>query len=228
MDVRIQFLGTSDFAQVVLEKLKKRFTIVDSNPDLIVVASYGKILPKEQIETPKYGALNVHPSLLPKYRGPSPLQAAILNGDRVSGVTILKLDEQMDHGPILAKKEVELSEDETFDSWSKKGFEIGAEMLVDLIPDYISGKLSPTSQDDTQATYCKLVKKEDGYFEIDKVPENLDRMIRAYYPWPGAWTKWNGKVVKFLPGGQVQMEGKKATDLKSFLNGYPDFPIKEL
>lgn len=210
--------------QELVEELKKL------QPDLFVVAAYGKLLPSQVIEIPQYGSLNIHPSLLPKYRGPSPIQSAILNGDQVSGVSILVVDEKMDHGPVISTKEISISDIDTFDSLSKKLFEEGAKILVEIIPNFISRKIKPVEQNHQKATFTKMVTKEDGYFDINNPPssEQLDKMIRAFYPWPNVWTKWNEKVVKFYPEGLVQMEGKKPIKLEDFLRGYPNFPIKKL
>lgn len=206
-------------------------------PDLIVVAAYGKIIPQAILDIPKYGALNIHPSALPKYRGPSPIQAAILNGDKESAMTVIKMDQEMDHGPIISTKEIILSDQDTFGSLSKKMFEEAVALLVKIIPDFVAGKIKPVAQNHAMATFCATIKKEDGYFEITNPPsaEELDRMIRAYYPWPNAWTRWsfdstqdkNGKIVKFYPGGLVQMEGKKPVKLADFLHGYPAFPLRD-
>jgi methionyl-tRNA formyltransferase len=247
-DPKIIFFGSPALVSDVLEILKKNFDVVayipdkdsynnqnvDSlkklDPDLFIVAAFGKIIPQKVLDIPKFGAINIHPSLLPKYRGATPVQAAILNGERVSGVSIIKMDAEMDHGPILAQKGIEILSDDTSASFYQRAFEKGANLLVKIIPDFLEGKLELMPQDHSQSSFCKLITKENGYFDINNPPshEILDRMIRAYYPWPNVWTKWNGKIVKFLPGQQVQMEGKKATDLKSFLNGYSDFPIKEI
>jgi methionyl-tRNA formyltransferase len=199
-------------------------------PDLFVVSAYGKIIPQEVLDIPKFGTLNIHPSLLPKYRGTSPLQTALLSGDKVSGITIMELDNLMDHGPIIYQEKIEISHEDTSESLHTKFFQTGANLLINLIPDYINGLIKPKKQNHNQATFTQIIKKEDGYFEIDNPPpkEKLDQMIRAFYPWPNAWTKWQGKVIKFLPGGLVQMEGKKVISLKEFLNGYKDFPIKTL
>lgn len=220
------------------EKLNDQFIqqLKQIRPDLIVVAAYGKIIPKAILDIPKYGSLNVHPSLLPKYRGASPIQAAILNGEVETGVTIIQMDQNLDHGPIVSTRKVILSDQDTFESLSKKMFIIGADELVKIIPEYISGKVKLTVQDHAIASYCTMIKKEEGYFDINKVPtsKKLDRMIRAYYPWPGVWTRFpqgssgQARIVKFLPTGLVQMEGKKAIPFKDFLNGYPDFPQKNL
>jgi methionyl-tRNA formyltransferase len=172
--------------------------------------------------------------LLPKFRGPSPVPATILSGDKTTGVTIIKMDEQMDHGPIVFTKEISLSGQEDFIELINKLFQLGGELIVEIIPDFIVGKISLKEQDHEKATYCKMMKKEDGYFDINNPPspEILDRMIRAYTPWPGVWTKWNlngkEKMVKFLPRNLMQMEGKKILPRKDFLNGYPNFPLKNL
>ena len=218
------------------EKLDEKFIkeIKKLTPNLIVVSSYGKIIPQEILDIPKYGALNVHPSLLPKYRGASPVPAAILHGDTKTGVTIIKMDEKMDHGPLLITKSFSLTGKEILPELINKLFQLGAELLVQIIPNYIDGKIKPIGQNHAMASFCQLIKREDGYFDINNPPskEILDRMIRAYYPWPGVWTlfrqgsRGQAKIVKFLPGGLLQMEGKKPISFKDFLNGYPNFPIK--
>ncbi len=228
--MKIAFLGTPPFVQPIKQELSKHFTLVDSleEADLAVVAAYGHILSKKELNTPKFGCINVHPSLLPRYRGPSPIQQAILSGDKETGVSIIKMDEEIDHGPIIYQDTLELSNIDNFDTLSKKMFQQSAEILPKIIEDFVAGKIKPVKQDHLKATYCERLTRESGYFDINKPPspEILDRIIRAYFPWPGVWTKWNGKIVKFLPNKMMQMEGKKAISLKDFLNGYPDFPIK--
>lgn len=226
--MKIVFLGTPDFVQPIKDTLSRHFTLVDSlqDADLAVVAAYGKILLKEELNSPKYGCINVHPSLLPKYRGPSPIQQAILNGDKVSGVTIIKMDEEVDHGPVIYQERIELSEYDNFDILSKKMFLRAAEVLPEIINDFTAGKIKPVDQNHKKASFCNILTRESGYFKIDKMPESLDRMIRAYYPWPGVWTKWKDKIVKLYPEGKIQIEGKKVMPLPEFLNGYPDFPLK--
>lgn len=237
--MKIIFLGTPSFVQPIKEMLAKQFTLVDSldKADLIVVAAYGRILSKEELDSPKYGSINVHPSLLPKYRGSSPIQAAILNGDKVSGITIIKMDNRIDHGPIIYQEQIALSNRDNFDTLSKKMFLRASEVLPGIIKDFTAGKINPIEQNRKEVSFCDRLIRESGYFEIINLPsaENLDRMIRAYYPWPGVWTKWNpstsggqAKIVKFYPEGKIQMEGKKVIPLQEFLNGYPDFPIKSL
>lgn len=196
--------------------------------DFFIVEDYGLIIPSSILKIPKILPLNIHHSLLPKYRGPSPVPSAILAGDDKTGVTVIKVEENVDSGDILAQEEYLMTGEETTDLLLKELNIKGANLLVSILDDLVQGKIKSTPQDESKVTSTRKFTKEDGFFEIDNPPvaEKLNKMIRAFYPWPGAWTKWNGKIVKFLPEGNVQMEGKKATDFKSFLNGYPDFPLK--
>lgn len=208
--------------------------------DLNIVAAFGKIIPSRILALPKRGNVNIHGSILPKYRGASPIQSAILNQDTTTGVTTALMDEQMDHGPILSTREIKIEPDETFESLESKMANVGSELLLETLPKYLSGSLKPKGQNHHKATYCALIKKEDGYFDLGNPPskEALDAKIRAYYPWPNVWTRWSpsakasgdekGKIVKFYPGGKVQMEGKKVAQLSDFLRGYPNFTVKSL
>ncbi|MBI2021406.1 methionyl-tRNA formyltransferase [Candidatus Daviesbacteria bacterium] len=222
------------------ERLDQDFadSIKSLEPDLFVVAAYGKIIPQVVLDLPKLGTINLHPSLLPKFRGPSPLQTAILEGEKETGMSYMLLDENMDHGPILYQKSLDIDSGDNYQTLGNKIFQQASQDITQIIKDYILGKLKSTAQNHAIATFCDKVTKEDGYFEINNLPtgkqalqeflEKLDRMIRAYYPWPTAWTKWNGKIVKLLPEGKVQIEGKAPVSLKEFLNGYQNFPIKQL
>lgn len=221
------FFGTPEFATIILEKLiesgyklaavfrdpKESVSVLiekikDLKPDLAIIAAYGKILPKEILEIPRLGFINVHPSLLPKYRGASPIQSAILNGETETGVTIMKIDEEMDHGPILANYKLQITNYKiTYLELSQKLAELGAELLIKTIPDYVSGKIKPVPQDHSKATYTKLIKKEDGKIDWSKSADEIERMTRAYYPWPTAWTLWQqvtsnkkqvGKIIKII------------------------------
>ncbi|MDP3974202.1 MAG: methionyl-tRNA formyltransferase [Candidatus Daviesbacteria bacterium] len=227
--LKVAFLGTPLFVQPIKKELAKYFTSAESlnEADLAVVAAYGKILTKDELETPKFGCINVHPSLLPKYRGPSPIQQTILNGDKVTGITIIKMDDRVDHGPIIYQEQLELADIDNFATLSKKVFQRSAEILPKIIEDFSTGRIKTIPQNHNQATYCDKLTRESGYFAIDHPPstDKLEKMIRAYYPWPGVWTKWNGKIVKFLPEDRIQMEGKRPISKKDFLNGYPNFPM---
>lgn len=160
-----------------------------SKTDLFVVASYGQILSKEILAIPKFGALNAHPSLLPTYRGSSPVQAAILNGDEVAGVTIMLMDEKVDHGPVLAQKQYaesikSMSYLELHDALAQ----LGGELLVETIPQWLDGKVVPQPQDHSKATFTKRIKKEHGRIDWAKPAEYIERQVRAFQPWPGAYT----------------------------------------
>ena len=148
--------------------------------DLFIVASYGKIIPKSILDIPKFGALNVHPSLLPKFRGPSPIQSFILSGEKKTGVTIILMDEQVDHGPILAKQELEFSKINAKELEEKLA-ELGGEILVDVIPKWINSEIKPQEQDHNQATFTKKINKEDGFVDLEKDnPELIDRNFHAF------------------------------------------------
>lgn len=206
-------------------------------PDLCVVVAYGKIIPQKYLEFPKYGFINIHPSLLPKYRGPSPVQTAIMNGDEETGVSLIKLDEQMDHGPILAVQKYMIDE-EAYCPEIKNGLaEAGAQILLDVIPEIISGKIKSETQDDTKATYCKILNREDGKIDWSQPPEKIYNLIRALSDEPGTWTTWKGRVLNIKKASikddqlvleSVQLEGKKETPFTDFLRGYPDFKITDL
>ena len=203
--------------------------------DLYVVAPYGKIIPQSILDIPKNGALNIHPSLLPKYRGPSPIQTALLHGNEKTGVSIIKMDAKMDHGPIVSQWETAISPNDTFESLHNSLFQDVADRLPAIISDFINGKITPIEQDEAGVSFCKMITRESGYFDSTNPPspEELDKMIRAYYPWPTAWTKVRIKnneerIMKLLQGKRVQMEGKNVMEMKDFLNGYPELtPLLE-
>ena len=165
-------------------------------PDLIVVVAYGFILPQELLEIPKLGAINVHASLLPKYRGASPIQTAILNNEQETGVTIMLINEKMDEGDILAQVKIKIDTTETFTTLHDKFALLGANLLLEILPQYLGGQIKPQPQDDSQATYCQLITKEMGKINWRKSAQEIDRQIRAFTPWPGAFTFWNGKQLK--------------------------------
>jgi len=147
---------------------------------------------------PKYGIINVHASLLPKYRGASPIQSAILNGDEQTGVTIMILDEQMDHGPILSQKKVKILSHDDFATLHDKLADLGAKLLIDTLPKYLGGQLQGKKQKDAEATYCQLIKKEDGKIDWHKSAKEIECQIRAFTPWPGAFTNWEGSNLKII------------------------------
>jgi len=160
--------------------------------ELYIVAAYGKIIPKEILNLPRYGILNIHPSLLPRWRGPSPIQYTILHGDTETGVTIIKMDEWMDHGPAIAASSFQISDSSksTYKELHDKLAKLGSELLIDILPKWLKGEITPMPQDDLKATYSKILKKEDGRIKWDRPAEEIERTIRAFNPWPGTWTIW--------------------------------------
>jgi methionyl-tRNA formyltransferase len=178
--------------------------IADLEPDVIVVAAYGLILPQSVLDIPPHGCLNIHASLLPKYRGPAPIPAAILAGDGETGVTIMLMDAGMDTGPIIAQRRTPIHPDDTTASLSARLAELGAELLLEVLPGWLSGELTPQPQDDAQATYCGLIRKEDGGIDWTQPAEFIARQVRAYNPWPGAFTFWRGQRLKVLRARPVE------------------------
>ncbi len=184
------------------EELKQLLT--DLNPDVFIVAAYGQIISKDLLAIPKQGAINVHGSILPFHRGASPIQSAILHGDEVSGISIMQMDEKMDHGPVYFIKHVPISPADTYQSLHAKLAQEGADTLTKCLPDILKGKLKPLEQDHEQATYTKLISKEDAKIDWKKTAAQIDRQIRAYYDKPIAWTKFeDGPRIKILQANLV-------------------------
>jgi methionyl-tRNA formyltransferase len=167
-------------------------------PDAGVVAAYGEILRKQVLAIPPLGYLNIHPSLLPRHRGPTPVQAAILAGDAKSGVTVMLLEAKMDSGPILAQQSVPLPPDARAGPMTEDLFRLGSALLLEALAQYAAGTLAPVPQDDSQATYTKLLKKEDGAIDWASSAIQIERMTRAYDPWPSAQTTWRGQPFKIV------------------------------
>lgn len=170
------------------------------NPDLFVVVAYGQILPKRILEIPKYGAINLHASLLPKYRGASPIAWAIMNGEKFTGVTTILMDEGMDTGDILLQQNIQIMEDDTSETLSHRLAEIGSKLLKETIKRMKDRSIKPIPQDHSKASYAPLLKKEDGKIDWQKRAEEIDRQVRAFNPWPGAFTYFNGKILKIYKG----------------------------
>ncbi|MBI3985007.1 MAG: hypothetical protein HY344_03655 [Candidatus Levybacteria bacterium] len=206
--------------------------ILNKDFDLGIVADYGVYIPNDILTFYPKGILNIHPSILPKFRGPTPVQTAILSGETKTGVTIIKIDNKIDHGPILAQKEFQILKSETSQDLLKKLFQEGSILLKEVLPKYINGTVVPKIQDDSKATFTRIFVKDDGLINIDDILsfEKLEAMISAYFPWPGVWTKTsvgreNERIIKFLPNKKIQVEGKKEMSYKDFLNGYPDADV---
>lgn len=183
--------------------------LAEWQPDLITVAAFGQILPKSVLDLPAYGCLNVHASLLPRYRGAAPIPAVILNDEPVTGVTIMRMDEGLDTGPILAQAEIPLAPDDTTASLSEKLAVLGAQLLIETLPGWLGGQIQPQPQDEGQATYCHTLTKADGHLDWNRSAAYLDRQVRACAPWPGAYTSWQGQRLKVLRARATPASGQE-------------------
>ena len=220
--------------------------------DLFIVVAYGQILPQALLDLPRQGTINVHASLLPRWRGAAPIQAAIRAGDAESGVTIMLLDAGLDTGPLLSKRSLELMPDETGASLHDKLSLLGADLLLETIPAYLSGEIAPQAQDDSLATYAPQIKKSEGEIDWNMPALEIDRLVRAFTPWPGAFSHWAGKTLKIISGrpydgaakpgsvqqrdgelaigtgagfylaSELQLAGKKRLTARDFINGHGD------
>lgn len=228
---KIPYLSVQQFNNITIQQLQK------TNASVGILADFGLIIPNEILQIFPKGIINIHPSLLPKYRGPTPVQTAILNGEKVTGVSIIKLDEEIDHGPILNQQEEEILDSDTAETLYKRLFEKGSNLLSKILSNYLNGSLNPIAQNHKKSTFTKPLSRQDGYLDISNAMTavtKIDRMIRAYYPWPGVWTRLrlgSGgqakiKIVKLLPEKKIQVEGKKPMSYKDFLNGYPKIKQK--
>ncbi|MEZ4866636.1 MAG: methionyl-tRNA formyltransferase [Caldilineaceae bacterium] len=229
-------------------------------PDLLVVAAYGQILRQEVLDIPPHGAINVHASLLPAYRGASPITAALLDGLSTTGVSIMLMDAGMDTGAVLTQTTAAIEPTDTTATLSVRLAEVGAQALVETLPMWLTGALTPTPQSALPGvpTLCRLIKKEAGSIDWTQPATYIERMTRAYAPWPSAYTFWQGDVLKLwqaavrhgdAPAGKViatpegpavgtgadllllqtlQPAGKRQMDARSFLNGAPEFIGSEL
>ncbi len=238
--------------------------------DAYVVVSYGKILPGKLLDIPRFGGVNVHASLLPRYRGASPINAAIAAGEKETGNSIMRMDAKMDEGPILAVQRLPIDDEDTTASLAAKLSRAASMLIGPTLKGYFEGTLVPEPQDPSKATVCGILTREDGRIDWSRSAVEIERLVRAMQPWPEAFTRWArggktplkltikkatvlhpvsrcgnperpGTVCKLSDGtvgvncGEgslilktVQLEGKNASDLKSFLNGYPDFANAEL
>ena len=205
------------------------------SPIFGVAVAYGNILPKRYLDIPQKGFLNIHPSLLPKYRGPTPIQTAIFNGDIETGITVMQLDAEVDHGPILLQLAMSIDPDETYPELHDRLANEGGQMLLTAIEN--RDTLESEEQEHHHATFTKIFTREDGRIDWSKPTQQIFNQIRALNPEPGTWTMWNDKILNIkkakLENGIlqpviVQLEGKNEASFKDFLSGYPDFKISDL
>lgn len=220
--------------------------------DLFIVCQYGLIIPQAILNIPKKGTLNVHGSLLPHLRGASPIQTALIEGYKETGITIMLMDEKMDHGPILTQKKLPITDQDTSTTLSEKLMPLAAELLFTTIPSWMNNEITPIPQKDAEATFCKLLTRDDGHLDFNKSATQLYNLYRGLTPWPGIWALWGNKRLKLLectptshtyPPGKItvlnnklvigckeggleinklQLEGKKVVDAKAFIQGYPE------
>jgi len=176
-------------------------------PDLVVVAAYGLILPRSILDVPGHGCINVHPSLLPRYRGATPVPAAILAGDEDTGVTIMLMDEGMDTGPVLSQFVVGVEPDDTTGSLTARLARAGARLLNETIPLWLDGSLVPQPQDESQATYTAPISKRDGAIDWHLPASVIERRVRAFNPWPGCYTRWRGRLLRIHEAVSLHKEG---------------------
>lgn len=235
------------------ENLKKISPEILPQADLFVVFAYGLLIPQTILDLPKHGTLNIHPSLLPKYRGPTPVQTALMNGDTETGVTIMQLDAGMDSGPIVRQLNLPIEPADTTTTLTDRLIKSITPILLDTIPLWVEKKITATPQDNSSATTCKLLTRDDGRIDWTKSADEIYNLYRGLTPWPGIWTMWEGKRLKLLcvdkntakiisgvvqtqndelligtgAGSinilQLQLEGKKPLDAKSFINGNKNF-----
>jgi methionyl-tRNA formyltransferase len=223
------------------------------SPDICIVAAFGQILPQTVLDIPPHGSVNIHASLLPRWRGAAPIQAAIRAGDTETGITIMKMDAGLDTGPILSQRAIPIAPDETGQSLHDKLSQLGGELLIETLPGYLSGEIQPQSQDDSHATFAPRIQKEEGHIKWTQPAAAIERMVRAFTPWPGTYAFWDGGQIKIHSGelgegsaepGQVieqhgrvaigtgnglffptrvQLEGRSAMAIDDFVRGYSDF-----
>ena len=185
--------------------------LAEFHPDAIVVAAFGQILPQSILDIPRYGCINIHPSLLPRFRGSSPVVAAILAGDEVTGVTIMLMDRGMDTGPILAQKTLAISPQDTTGSLTAKLSQMAAKFLPEVLLRWTRGEITPQPQNEAEATYTAPITKEQGGIDWKWSAVEIWRRVRAFQPWPGAYTRWGGRRLEIIEAVPLPEESSFAT-----------------
>lgn len=208
----------------------KNLTMIENDiarlqPDLGILFAYSEIIPKSIIDIFPNGIVNIHPSLLPKYRGPSPVQSAILANEKITGVSIIRIDTKIDHGPILAQKTLEIK-NETADELMQKLTDLGMDLLIETIPKYLEGKIQPQEQNHREATFTKIIKREDGKIDWNKTAEDIYRQYRAYQRWPGIYTTFNNKRLKILKLNIIKNDAMQKQPGMPFFTSENDLAIQ--
>jgi len=177
----------------------KSYSLPNDNYSLNIIVDYGLIIPQNIIEKPKFGSINIHPSALPKYRGASPIQSALMAGEKETAISIMLIDDQMDHGPILSQEKIKIKKDETYPELYSRLAVRASELLLDIIPSYIDGQIKPSTQKHEEATFTKILTREDGKIDFkEKNADEIYNLYRGLTPWPGIYTMWNSKRLKLL------------------------------
>lgn len=176
------------------------------SPDLIVVAAFGQILKQDLLDLPRFGCLNIHASLLPRWRGAAPIQAAILHGDEETGITIMKMDAGLDTGAMLAKKSMRIPPEGTAGSVADALSHLGADLLIEILPRWMAGEIKSEPQDDSLSTYAPMLKKEEGRLDFTREAVELERQVRAFNPWPGAFMDFDGAILKIHRAHEGQID----------------------
>jgi methionyl-tRNA formyltransferase len=179
--------------------------------DLYIVAAFGQILPQAVLDQPRYGTLNIHASLLPKYRGPDPIANAILQGDLETGISIMLLDAGIDTGPVLLTRRIPIAADETTGSLTVKLAHLGTQTLLEALPLWVAGQITPTAQDHHLASHTHMLRKEDGEIQWHRPAAAIARQVRAYTPWPGSYSHWKGKRLKIVEAQALPQGGEAST-----------------
>ena len=204
-------LGLPVFQPASLRNEAAQEQLAGLGADVVVVAAYGQLLLPPALSAPAMGCLNLHPSLLPKYRGPSPVATAILEGESVTGVTVMLLDEGMDTGPIIAQVEYPLTGAATTGDLTMRLFQTGARLLLDTLGPWTAGEVTATAQDATLATKTRRLQRSDGEADWESPARELERRRRAFSPWPGLYTNWDGKTLKLLDVASLPTTAAAAT-----------------
>lgn len=245
--------GIPTFQPEKLRRAEAIATLRQWQVDVYVVAAFGQILPQEVLDIPEFGCLNIHASLLPRWRGAAPIQAAIRAGDTETGITIMKMDAGLDTGPMLTKSTVLITPDETGQSLHDKLCVVGGDLIVQTLPAYLAGEIPPQPQDDALMTFAPRIEKDEGRIQWSHTAQEIERTVRAFFPWPSAFTSWDGKLLKIIEASviegraeagtvvkqhdqiavgtgeqllalkKVQLAGKSAASISEFVRGYPQF-----
>ncbi len=178
---------------------------IEEKPQINIVCQYGLLIPKRILESATYGSINTHTSLLPKYRGASPIQSALIAGEKQTGVTIMLMDELLDHGPILSQATIDIDKDETYLQLSERMSTVAAKALIQTVQDHIDSKVLPQPQNHDGATFCSEMTRDDGQIDWTKTADQIYNLYRGLTPWPGIWTQWNDKRLKLLEIKPVDM-----------------------